>query len=353
MDQGHSRPRLHGLIGRIAPDLSALWCPQLSAAGAMSTSFRFQDPGGPVLEQLDAVHANLRATLLSAHAGQHIDDRVEMLADAVEDAVKLNADTALAYLFIRNGEGYPLLHAIHCAVVVCLGAQAAGLGTDERHPLLCAALTQNISMCALQAELFHLHGPPASLDRLLIRRHPLTSVGILKALGVTDPDWLEAVALHHERFDGSGYPFSLRGAALPFGARLIGAADIYCAAVSPRGYRHGRPAHEAMRNLFMGAGRVVDDALARLLVKTLGIYPPGSLIELRNRELALVVARGDRVDRPWIKRLKVSEAPQLVPAEGEHCAVRVLSTGQWPEGLRLERTWREAEALQQGLTVGP
>ena len=108
-----------------------------------------------------------------------------------------------------------------------------------------------------------------------------------------------------------------------------------------------------MRNLFMGAGRVVDDALARLLVKTLGIYPPGSLIELRNRELALVVARGNRVDRPWIKRLKVSEAPQLVPAEGEHCAVRVLSAGQWPEGLRLERTWREAEALQQGLTVGP
>lgn len=351
MHQDPSYRRIHNLIDRITADLTPLWCPNLSEQSSASMDFRFQDPGGPVLDQLDGVHANLRTTLLGAHNGQRVDERVEMMADAVEDAVKLDPDTALAYLFIRNAEDYPLLHAIHCAVVVCLGGQAVGLGPGERHPLLCAALTQNISMCALQAELYHINGPPASLDRLMIRRHPLTSVGILKALGVQAPQWLEAVALHHERFDGSGYPFALRGNGVPLSARLLSAADIYCAAVSPRGYRSERPAHEAMRNLFMGAGRVVDEDLARLLVRTLGIYPPGTVVELRNRELALVLNRGARVDRPQVMRIKTGREPRLVVADGEFAAVRVVSSDSLPGGFDLERIWRTAESLRQAQAV--
>ena len=347
MHQHPSHKHIHNLIGRITADLAPLWCPNLSEHSSLSSGFRFQDPGGPVLDQLDGVHANLRATLIGAHDGQRIDENVEMLADAVEDAVRLDPDTALAYLFIRNTGDYPLLHVIHCAVVVCLGAQAAGLGPVERHPLLCAALTQNISMCALQAELYHSNGPPASVDQLIIRRHPLSSVGILKALGVSDPDWLAAVALHHERFDGSGYPFALRADGVPLSARLISAADIYCAAVSPRAYRSGRPAHEAMRNLFMGAGRVVDENLARLLVKTLGIYPPGTVVELRNRELALVLSRGERVDRPQIMRLKAEREPRIVTADGEFAALRVVAGDVLPAGFDLERAWRTAQALRQ------
>lgn len=334
------------MIGKVTPDLSALWCPELSEHQSMSSAFRFQDPSGPVIGQLDGIHDNMKTTLIAAQGGQQIAERVEMMADSVEDAVKLDPDTALAYLFLRNDTDYPLLHVIHCAVVVCLGAQAMGLEAGERHPLLCATLTQNISMCALQADLYHLHGPPGSLDRLMIRRHPLTSVGILKALGVDNPGWLEAVALHHERFDGSGYPFGLRGDAVPLSARLISAADIYCAAVSPRGYRNGRPAHEAMRNLFMGAGRVVDDALARLLVKTLGIYPPGTVVELRNGELALVLERGSRVDRPRVMLLNEKQENRLVLAEDSFSAIRVVEAELLPEGFRLETTWRKAEQLR-------
>lgn len=339
--------QVHALINRITPDLSALWKPSVQSESAPIRPAS----GCSVIEQLDAVHANIRFALLAAHGGQGAGGYLESLAEAVEDCVSLDPDAALAYLFIRNGNDYPLLHVIHCAVVVHLCGEAAGLDRGGRHPLLCAALSQNISMIALQAELYHLQGPLPTLEQLLIRRHPLTAVGILKALGVEQPQWLEAVALHHEHHDGSGYPFGLQAEAIPLGARLISAADVYCAAVSPRGYRPGRPPHEAMRLLFMGTNRIVDEDLGRLLTRTLGIYPPATLVELRTREPALVVERGERMDQPRVMRLNQQGNPGLITATGEHAPARVLSPELLPEGFDLERAWREAEGLRQGMAA--
>lgn len=168
---------------------------------------------------------------------------------------------------------------------------------------------------------------------------------------MAQPQWLEAVALHHEHHDGSGYPFGLQADAIPFGARLISAADVYCAAVSPRGYRPGRPPHEAMRLLFMGTNRIVDEALGRLLIRTLGTYPPGSLVELRSREPALVVERGAQMDQPRVMRLNQPGRPGLITATDEHAPARVLSSELLPEGFNLERAWREAEGLRQGMAA--
>lgn len=339
--------QVHALINRITPDLSALWKPTVQEDPVPVKP----TPGCSVIEQLDAVHANIRFALLAAHGGQGAGGYLESLAEAVEDCVSLDPDAALAYLFLRNGNDYPLLHVIHCAVIVRLCGEAAGLDRNGRHPLLCAALSQNISMIALQAELYHLQGPLPTLEQLLIRRHPLTAVGILKALGVAQPQWLEAVALHHEHHDGSGYPFGLQADAIPLGARLISAADVYCAAVSPRGYRPGRPPHEAMRLLFMGANRIVDEDLGRLLIRTLGIYPPGTLVELRSREPALVVERGAQMDQPRVMRLNQPDRPDLITATGEHAPARVLSLELLPAGFNLERAWRKAEGLRQGMAA--
>lgn len=333
------------LIDRIRPDLSILWTTG-EATPAAPPEFNPPDPAAPALVQLDTVYTGLRATLMVAHRGEQIEARIEQLADAIEAVIEVAPDTALAYLFLRNKDDYPPRHAIHCAVIACLTATAAERDRQARRPVLCAALTQNISMNALQSELYHLEGELGSLDRLLIRRHPLTAVGVLKALGVDNPDWLEAVALHHERCDGSGYPFGLRGEAIPLNAQLIAAADSYCASVSARGYRAGRPPHEAIRTLFMNGGTVVNEHLGRLLVKTLGLYPPGSVIELRNRQLALVIERGEQMVQPRVLPLGADgedgEGATLIAAD-ECAPVRVASTDRLPESFDLEQTWLAAE----------
>lgn len=127
------------------------------------------------------------------------------------------------------------------------------------------------------------------------------------AAGVGDPLWLEAVLHHHERLDGSGYPHGLRGDDIPHLARLLGIVDIYTAMLRPRTYRDAVPARMALRNIFLERGKQVDEALATLLIKELGVYPPGTLVRLANDEIGVVLHRGGDAAHPQVSRLMTAE----------------------------------------------
>ncbi|MEG3193662.1 HD domain-containing phosphohydrolase, partial [Lysobacter sp. D1-1-M9] len=117
------------------------------------------------------------------------------------------------------------------------------------------------------------------------------------------PIWLEAVLHHHERLDGSGYPNRLTAAAITAGARTLAIVDIYSAMVRPRAYREAIHARHALRNLFMERGKAVDEALATLLIREIGVFPPGTPVRLANGEVGVVLHRGRDAARPVVARL--------------------------------------------------
>jgi HD-GYP domain-containing protein (c-di-GMP phosphodiesterase class II) len=116
---------------------------------------------------------------------------------------------------------------------------------------------------------------------------------MLRAAGVDDVAWLTAVAQHHERPDGSGYPDGQREVdELATALRHI---DVFMAKMAPRALRAPVPIQLAARQLFQedGAGPV-----SAAIVKEFGIYPPGELVELKSGELAVVVRRSDNARTP-------------------------------------------------------
>jgi hypothetical protein len=123
-----------------------------------------------------------------------------------------------------------------------------------------------------------------SLDQ--IRGHTQRSVEALQASGVTDPEWLAAVADHHEQPGGGGYP---RGVAeVPEMARVLRVADVFMAKISPRALRAPLLPQVAARQLYQSEQ---GGPLAAALIKALGVYPPGDFVRLRNGEAAIVVQR--------------------------------------------------------------
>ena len=101
----------------------------------------------------------------------------------------------------------------------------------------------------------------------LVRQHPLTAFRILEPF-VTDETALEAIRLHHERWDGDGYPEGLEGDRIPLMARLLALADALAAMTRPRAYRQALTWEDALRDTRGLAGKQFDPDLVDVLVDT-------------------------------------------------------------------------------------
>ena len=182
-------------------------------------------------------------------------------------------------------------HLIHGALLVELVAYRLGYTPDDRHRIICASLTANVGMLELQERLLQ-QGAITPEQRRGINRHPEESVALLRQAGVEDETWLEVVLQHHERMDGSGYPRGLEGDEIHESARILALADIYHAKISDRIYRAGMLPTHALRQVFLGQGKDIDQNMAKIFIKELGVYPPGGFVRLANGELAVVTHRG-------------------------------------------------------------
>jgi HD-GYP domain-containing protein (c-di-GMP phosphodiesterase class II) len=165
-----------------------------------------------------------------------------------------------------------------------------GPGSVRTELAVAAALTMNIGMLALE-ELYWTSGQLSEDQRATLRQHPHTSVQALREQGVDDPGWLEIVMQHHEPLDGSGYPHGIGAVEICREARAIVVADRYNGMVMGRAYRHGLAPDLAFKELARRDEKAIDPSLLGLLIKTIGVYPPGTVVALVDKEVGVVTNR--------------------------------------------------------------
>ncbi len=252
-------------------------------------------------------------------------DEIRDLVHQLVDLTRNDPDEALASVVLCNQGSYAIWHAVHVAIVGLVLAGDSPAMEEARKSVAAATLTMNYGMYPLQDELQNQEAPLTDEQRETVRSHPAASAEALREAGVTDPIWLEAVAMHHERLDGSGYPRGLSGREIPFHARLLSACDVYCAAISSRSYRRALTPGQAMREIFVNSGKLLDEALAQRFVKVLGIYLPGTVVRLANNEVAMVVARSEQANAPmvasFVSRWGEGRAPALRATVEEEFAI--------------------------------
>ena len=254
-------------------------------------------------------------------SGAIVKDQVSKFAQDVQVLCVEDFDAALGALHLDNEGQYSHIHPIHTALLVELIGKRLGLSDVERQSIIAAALMANIGMVELQ-ELLHLQKEPLSArQREEVWGHPESSVQLLKAAGVDDVLMLETILSHHERIDGSGYPNGLSGTAIPISVRMIALADTYSAMVTPRAYRAEMQAKEAVKEIFLKRGKEIDESLAHVFIKELGIYPPGAFVRLENGEIAVVIRRGKDATHPVVQSI-------LSPRGGAYTSARRHSCEQ-------------------------
>lgn len=230
--------------------------------------------------------------------GQPLDETLQREAEVALALVDREPDLAVFRLVQQAARGqvhYGVSHSVDTAVACWLVSHRLGWDRDTRQTLFKAALTMNLGMLDLQAELVEQHEPLSDAQRQAVHDHPWRSVEQLERSGVTDADWLAAVAAHHEETDGTGYPRGLTDVAEM--AQLIRRADVYCAKLSARAGRSALRADEAARRLYQQAP---GETFSQAIIKEFGIYPPGTPLRLETGEWAIAVRRGTVANHPRV-----------------------------------------------------
>ncbi len=239
----------------------------------------------------------------------------------------ISLDASICHL-IHTGGMHSNLYSCHqslrCLVVAGECARTLGWSADLVESLEYAALTMNVSICRMQDMLaLRDTGISAGL-RAQLAQHPRDAARLLAAAGVSDGVWLGAVMLHHDgQLDAQ--PLSMLSPAQQ-AARLLRRVDVFCAKLSRRGHRAPMPGLRAVREACVGPDGKPDE-IGTALLRTVGMYPPGSFVRLASDECALVLGRGSRAQVPRVAAFADASGaalapPQLRDTTQEACAVK-------------------------------
>ena len=245
---------------------------------------------------------------------QRLDFGYQVLQLALQIQLQCRRDSEALHAALQMDEDnhYGLVHALHCAVICETLAKLAGITQTQRLSIVAGALTHDFGIIKLQEELHRQPGKPTEEQWQQIKNHPVISEAMLYQHDIDDPVWLDIARHHHERLDGSGYPDGLSGKQLSLPVRIMAVADTYTAITRTTVFRPQSSANSAIKVLFEERENSLDAKLVERFIKTMGIYPLGSLVRLANKEVAVVVKQQASLRQPLVASLLAGDGSCFV-----------------------------------------
>lgn len=267
-----------------------------------------------LLGQWSDLESGLAMVLHHPHNVQEFVPRIAQYDRWMQDLLRLDTDIGLYLLFqlaISSPAGYSTSHALVCAVLCQMLADDFALPAHERNCLVRAALTMNIAMTGLQDQLSKQHIRPKPEQQTAINTHASEGALLLQRLGVVESLWLEIVQLHHHRPAPNDDPQAWTPALHL--AHILSVVDRYAALISPRQTREGRSAIESAKHILQ-EDVALTKPVGQSLVRLIGLYPPGTFVQLDSHEIAVVVNRSASPDLPNVAIILNAQGETLKPA---------------------------------------
>ena len=210
------------------------------------------------------------------------------LVDEINQSVSRNPGALLSLAKLKNKDDYTYLHSVAvCALMIALGKQM-GIEGALLKSLGMAGLLHDVGKMAVPDEVLNKPGRLTEQEFDVVKSHPVRGWEMLKESFGVDDVALDVCLHHHERVDGTGYPDKLSGDALSLHARMGAVCDVYDAITSNRCYKAGWAPADALRKMAEWQAGHFDAVVFKAFVKTVGIYPVGTLLKLKSGRLAVV-----------------------------------------------------------------
>lgn len=242
-------------------------------------------------------------------------EEAEELVGEISDSLLRHPNALISLARLKNADEYTYMHSVAvCALMIALARQ---LGLDEAlvRDAGLAGMLHDIGKMAIPAALLSKPGKLTDDEFVTMRKHPLAGGEILLAGKQTNALVLDVCLHHHEKIDGSGYPYRLAGEQISLFARMGAICDVYDAISSDRPYKKGWGPAESIHKMAEWKGHF-DERVFQAFVKVIGIYPTGSLVRLASGRIAVVLEQSPAsLLTPRVKVFFSAKAKMPIPQE--------------------------------------
>lgn len=266
-----------------------------------------------------------------ARMGKTVDtEGAQHLVEEISGSVTRNPGAFISLARLKTADDYTYMHSVAvCALMVALAKQ---LGLDEEQTRLAgiAGLLHDLGKAAMPIDVLNKPGKLTDEEFALIKRHPEEGHRMLSGSDNVDSIVLDVCLHHHEKIDGSGYPERLNAEQISLFAKMGAVCDVYDAVTSNRPYKAGWDPAESLRRMAEWTGHF-DQRIFQAFVKSLGIYPIGSLVMLTSGRIGVVI---DQTNKSLlVPRVKVFFStkqdsripPEIIDLSQAHCQERIVS----------------------------
>jgi len=276
------------------------------------------------------------------------------LVDEIASSVTRNPGAFVSLARLKTHDDYTYMHSMAvCALMVALGRQ---LGMDEARSreVGLAGMLHDMGKAKMPLAVLNKPGKLTDAEYDIMKTHPQAGHELLLEGRGVGAATLDVCLHHHERPDGKGYPYGLSGEALTRVARMGAVCDVYDAITSNRPYKSGWDPAESIAKMASWGGQF-DPEVFQAFVRSLGIYPVGSLVRMRSGRLGVVVEQNERsLVAPRVKLFFSTRSNMPIPVEvidlgASGCSDAISareSNAQW-KFPHLDELWAGAETLRR------
>lgn len=260
----------------------------------------------------------MRSMFQDARMGKALDtEHCLPLVKEIADSVERNPGALVSLARLKTSDAYTFMHSVAvCALMVSLARQLK-LSEAQAREAGMAGLVHDMGKALMPPEVLNKPGALTQEEFAIMKSHPEEGYKLLKEGGAVGAVALDVCLHHHEKVNGRGYPKGLKGDEISLYAKMGAVCDVYDAITSNRPYKAGwDPADSLMKMAAWTKEGHFDERVFQAFVKSIGIYPTGSLVKLQSGRLAVVVEQGTgSLLSPIVRVFFSTKSNQPIPVE--------------------------------------
>ncbi len=238
----------------------------------------------------------MKSMFNDARMGKAVDtEHCLPLVDDITQSVSRNPGAIVSLARLKTSDDYTYMHSVAvCALMVALAKQLGLNEADTREAGL-AGLVHDLGKAQMPLEVLNKPGALTPAEFAIMKGHPEAGHRMLIEGQGVGPIALDVCLHHHEKINGKGYPHGLKGEEISLYARMGAVCDVYDAITSNRPYKAGWDPADSVQKMAQWAKEGhFDERIFQAFVKSVGIYPTGSLVKLKSGRLGVVVEQGGK-----------------------------------------------------------
>jgi len=215
-------------------------------------------------------------------------DRVKRAVNSMVDSVLRNHDALTSLTRMKNFDEYIFVHSLDVCILSLSMARHLSLPREEMVEIGIGALLHDVGKMRIDPQILKKPATLSETEWVEVRKHPIYSLEIMEDSKGISEQAKQLALQHHERYNGNGYPFGLKGEAISLCGQIAGIVDFYDAVTTDRPFQKAVQPHEAIRKLYERGIEDFNRLLVERFIQCIGIYPFGTFVLLDTEEMGIV-----------------------------------------------------------------